>query len=88
MNAMGIYERSVAGDHNPVADHVATIGQDKTRLLPGVPAAPARMAAGSAGDGEKGWELPCDDGLFLASGVFRRCCRYNWGGCTIMSLYT
>lgn len=33
MNAMGINEKSLAGENNPIADHVATIGQDKMRLL-------------------------------------------------------
>ncbi|CAM9105103.1 unnamed protein product [Ectocarpus sp. 13 AM-2016] len=33
MNAMGINEKSLAGENNPMADHVATIGQDKIRLL-------------------------------------------------------
>ncbi|CAM9322764.1 unnamed protein product [Ectocarpus sp. 4 AP-2014] len=33
MNAMGINEKSLAGENNPMADHVATIGQDKMRLL-------------------------------------------------------
>lgn len=57
MNAMGINERSPAGDNNPVADHVATIGQDKMRLLSGVPAAPARVTAALEGDGAEGWRL-------------------------------
>lgn len=54
MNALGINERSLAGDHNPIADHVAIIGQDKMRLLPGVPAAPARMVTALEGDGGRG----------------------------------
>lgn len=37
MNAMGIYERSTAGDNNPVADHVASMGREKMRLLRGQP---------------------------------------------------
>lgn len=35
MNAMGIQEKSLADNVNPIADHVATIGRDKMRLLPG-----------------------------------------------------
>lgn len=35
MNAMGIDERSMAGKINPVADHVASMGREKMRLLRG-----------------------------------------------------
>eukprot|EP00903_Cladosiphon_okamuranus_P010713 g10125.t1 len=49
MKAMGIDERSLAGNNNPIADHVATMGQDKMRLLPGVPVAPTGTAAGVEG---------------------------------------
>lgn len=49
MKAMGIDERSLAGNNNPIADHVATIGRDKMRLLPGVSVAPTRAAADSEG---------------------------------------
>ena len=45
MKAMGIDERSLAGNNNPIADHVATMGQDKMRLLPGVPVALNGVAA-------------------------------------------
>lgn len=45
MKAMGIDERGLAGKNNPIADHVATMGQDKMRLLPGVPAAPSGVAS-------------------------------------------
>lgn len=34
MNTMGIQEKGLGGNVNPVADHVATIGRDKMRLLP------------------------------------------------------
>lgn len=34
MNTMGIQEESLGGNVNPIADHVATIGRDKMRLLP------------------------------------------------------
>eukprot|EP00752_Nemacystus_decipiens_P010681 g9512.t1 len=44
MKAMGIDERSLAGNNNPIADHVATMGRDKMRLLPGVPPAPNGIA--------------------------------------------
>ena len=48
MQAMGIDERSLAGETNPVADHVATIGREKMRLLSGAPSATA-AAKTSAG---------------------------------------
>ena len=55
MNAMGIVEKSLAGENNPIADHVATIGQDKMRLLPGVPVEHNHLAGDNAGS----WlELP------------------------------
>lgn len=37
MNAMGIDERSLAGDVNPVADHVAAMGRGKMCLIRGAP---------------------------------------------------
>lgn len=69
MNAMGINERSLAGDHNPVADHVAIIGQDKMRLLPGVPAAPTRMVTTLEGDGAEGWGLQYFEELSVVNGL-------------------
>lgn len=53
MKAMGIDERSLAGNKNPIADHVSTMGQDKMRLLPGVPVAPTGIAAGVVGKWSK-----------------------------------
>lgn len=50
MNAMGINEQSLAGDFNPVADHVAAVGQDKMRLLPAGPIAPNRKLPAVKGD--------------------------------------
>ncbi|CAM9883661.1 unnamed protein product [Scytosiphon promiscuus] len=49
MNGMGINERSLAGDKNPIADHVASMGQDKMRLLSGVPAGPTYVAGDVGG---------------------------------------
>lgn len=51
MNAMGINEKSLAGDTNPIADHVASIGRDKMRLLPGGSALTVRKVAVLQGDG-------------------------------------
>lgn len=47
MQAMGIDERSLAGETNPVADHVATIGREKMRLLSGAPSATTAAATSS-----------------------------------------
>lgn len=67
MNAMGIDERSLAGNNNPIADHVTTMGRDKMRLLPGVPVAPTGVAA-AAVEGEVGKkrepEATCDLPVF------------------------
>lgn len=51
MNAMGITEKSLAGENNPIADHVAKIGQDKMRLLSSNPVvrAPTMGDLGGAG---------------------------------------
>lgn len=35
MKAMGINERSMVGEINPVADHVSSMGREKMRLLYG-----------------------------------------------------
>lgn len=51
MGAMGINEQSLAGDFNPVADHVASIGRDKMRLLPAGQVAPAKKLEAVRGDG-------------------------------------
>lgn len=48
MQAMGVDERSLAGETNPVADHVAAIGREKMRLLSGAPSAPTTAAAASS----------------------------------------
>lgn len=50
MDAMSINEQSLAGDFNPVADHVAAVGQDKMRLLPAGPIAPNRKLPAVKGD--------------------------------------
>lgn len=50
MNAMGINERSLAGNENPIADHVASMGQDKIRLLSGVPIGPTYAAGDPKGN--------------------------------------
>ncbi len=50
MSAMGIVEKSLAGDNNPIADHVATIGQDKMRLLPGAQVESTRLADDPKGE--------------------------------------
>lgn len=50
MNAMGVHEQSLAGDVNPVADHVASIGRNTMRLMPGNPAVSVRKAAALQGN--------------------------------------
>lgn len=50
MNAMGINEQSLAGDVNPIADHVASVGRNKMRLLPGAPMMSARKVEALTGD--------------------------------------
>ena len=45
MNTMGILEKTLAGDVNPIADHVASIGRNKMRLLPGASVLPNRKTS-------------------------------------------
>lgn len=45
MNALGVDERSLAGDVNPIADHVASIGRGKMRLVPSDPIPSGRKVA-------------------------------------------
>lgn len=61
MNEMGIHEQSLAGDFNPIAEHVASVGRDKMRLLPGGSArGGGRIVAALDGDGGNG-SRRCDE---------------------------